>query len=58
MLPVLTTRQIFLPGLTAHAHIHILRPFSHAEQQYFIYLYYCTGMFRVGADINKTQSNS
>ncbi len=56
MLPVLTTRQIFLPGLTAHAHIHP-RPFSHAEQQYLIYLYYRTGMFRVGADINKTQSN-
>ncbi len=37
----------------------ILHPFSHAEQQYLIYLHYCKGMFRVGVgvDVNKTQSN-
>ncbi len=33
--------------------------FSHAEQQYLMYLHYCKGKFMVGfaVDINKTQSN-
>ncbi len=37
----------------------ILHPFSHAEQQYLMYLHYCKGVFRVGVgvDVNKTQSN-
>ncbi len=36
------THQIFLPGLTAHAHINI-SSFSHAEQQYLMHLHYCKG---------------
>ncbi len=44
------TRQNFLPRLTAHAHCY-------AEQQYLLYLHYCKGMFRVGVDVNITQSN-
>ncbi len=34
----------------------ILHSFSHAEQQYLIYLHYCKGRFRVvlGVHINKT----
>ncbi len=37
----------------------MLRPFSYAEQHYWMYLHYCEGMFRVGVglDFNKTQSN-
>ncbi len=37
----------------------ILHPFSHAEQQYLMYLHYFKGRFRVGVgvDINKIQSN-
>ncbi len=33
--------------------------FSHAEQQYLMYLHYCKGRLRVGVgvDINKTHSN-
>ncbi len=51
-------RQIFLPRFTAHVRINIAS-FSHAEQQYLMYLHYCKGRFRVGVgvDINKTQSN-
>ncbi len=35
----------------------ILHPFSHAEQQYLMYLNYCKGRFRVGVgvDVRKTQ---
>ncbi len=36
------TCQIFLPWLTAHAHINI-SSFSHAEQQYLMHLHYCKG---------------
>ncbi len=37
----------------------ISHPFSHAEQQYLMYLHYCKGRFMVGVgvDVNKTQSN-
>ncbi len=37
----------------------ILHLFSHAEQQYLMYLHYCEGRFRVGVgvDVNKTQFN-
>ncbi len=39
-------------------HASILHPFSHAEQQYLMYLHYCKGRLRVGVDVdvNKTQS--
>ncbi len=49
------TRQILLPRLTAHARINIAS-FSHAEQQYLMYVHYCKGRFRVvvGVHINKT----
>ncbi len=38
----------------------ILHNFSHAEQQYLMYLHYCMGRFMVGVgvDVNKTQSNN
>ncbi len=49
------TLQIFLPRFTAHAHINIILFFS--CWQYLMYLHYCKGRFRVGVDVNKTQSN-
>ncbi len=30
----------------------ILHPFSHAEQQYLMYLHYCKGRFRVGVGVH------
>jgi len=58
MIEFYPTHQIFPPRLTAHACINIAS-FSHAEQQYLMYLHYCKGVFRVGVgvDVNKTQSN-
>ncbi len=35
----------------------VLHPFSLAELQYLMYLHYCEGRFKVGVDVNKTQSN-
>ncbi len=37
----------------------ILHRFSHAKQQYLMYLHYCKDRFRIGAgvEVNKTQSN-
>ncbi len=48
------TRQIFLPRFMRAL---ILHPFSHAEQQYLMYLNYCKGRFMVGVGVyvNKTQ---
>ncbi len=42
-----------------YIYIYILNNFSHAEQQYLMYLHYCKGRFMVGVgvDVNKKQSN-
>ncbi len=54
ILPVRFSHQGLLRMRTS-----ILHPFSHAEQQYLMYLHYCKDRFRVGVgvDVNKTQSN-
>ncbi len=38
-------------------HASIFGPFSHAEQQYLMYLHYCKGRFRVGVGVTLIKHN-